>query len=131
MTALAQGLRAALATVLVTWAAAAQAADTYSGTASLAGENAAFTQGLGFWKAGEGEASIGLFGKAPDAAFQAKALKEGFFQAGWQGSFLVLDLRFTKGAPQASTTTFGSCHIGFYEFKARSEERRVGKECRL
>ncbi len=111
------GRSAALAAAVLALAAA-PAGDTYTATAALDGQRAPFAHGLAFWNAAKGEASVGFFGAAPDAAFEAKAKKVGLCCGNTEGAYVVLDLQFEKGAPRASAKAFSSCHIAFLGFKA-------------
>jgi hypothetical protein len=98
-------------------AAALPAADSFQGTATFNAEKTTLTHGLASWNASKREASLGFFATPPDAASRAKAAKEGLCCMGWPTPYVVLDLRFQRGATAASPSTLEGCHIGFYKFK--------------
>ncbi|HEV7501916.1 MAG TPA: hypothetical protein VGQ33_18005 [Vicinamibacteria bacterium] len=105
---------AALAGALVlSVAASARAADTYHGTITGDAQTVTLTHGLA-WIDSKGRVSVGFYKTTPNAAEQARALKDGGAIFGiFDVPNVTVEMDFNPGSTRADLASFSSCHIGF------------------
>ena len=107
---------------VLTIAAPAGAADSFSGRAALSGESA--TLGHGFavlapalFSTDGHRVSVAFFTQALDGALLKTTTTDDVSSMDGKGLRVVLDLNFKKGATQATPETYNGCNIGFHGFK--------------